>query len=79
MPVHRRRGAGYALLMSALNNARVRLFELAYAARQQGQPVYFEALLPESDPASENLAAQFEMQQVDEQTVVGMRLYRSEL
>jgi GNAT superfamily N-acetyltransferase len=79
LPQHRRRGAGYALLMSALNNARVRLFEFAYEARQQGQPIYFEALLPESDRASESLAAQFEMQPVEEQTVVGMRLFRTEL
>jgi len=79
LPVHRRRGAGYALLMSALNNARVRPFEFEHEARQQGQPIYFEALLPESDPASESLAAQFEMQPVDEQAVTGMRLYRGEL
>jgi len=79
LPQQRRRGAGYALLRSALNNARVRIFEFEYEARQQGQPVYFEVLLPESDPASESLAAQFEMQRVDEQAVVGMRLYRGEL
>ena len=65
--------------MSALNNARVRIFEFEYEARQQGQPIYFEALLPGSDPAAESLAAQFEMQAVDEQTVTGMRLYRDEL
>jgi GNAT superfamily N-acetyltransferase len=79
LPAHRRRGAGYALLMSALNNARVRLFEFEYEARQREMPTYFEALLPESDPASAGLAAQFEMQPVDEQAVPGMRLYRSEL
>lgn len=79
LPMHRRRGAGYALLMSALNNARVRLFEIEYEARQQGQPIYFEALLPASDPASASLAAQFEMQPVDERAVAGMRLYRAEL
>ena len=79
LPQHRRRGAGYALLMSALNNVRVRIFEFEYEARQQGQPVYFEALLPESDPASESLAAQFEMRPVKEQTLPGMRLYRGEL
>lgn len=79
LPLQRRRGAGYALLMSALNNARLRVFEFEYEARQQEQPIYFEALLPESDPASENLAAQFEMQRVDEQTLVGMRLYRGDL
>jgi hypothetical protein len=65
--------------MSALNNVRVRIFEFEYEARQQGQPIYFETLLPESDPASERLAAQFEMQRVDEQTLPGMRLYRGEL
>jgi GNAT superfamily N-acetyltransferase len=79
LPQQRRRGAGYALLMSALNNARVRIFEFEYEARQQGHSIYFEALLPESDPASESLAAQFEMQAVDEQTVTGMRLYRGDL
>ena len=78
LPMHRRRGAGYALLMSALNNARMRLFEFEYQARQQRQPIYFEALLPASDPASKSLAAQFEMQPVDEPAVVG-RLYRVEL
>jgi GNAT superfamily N-acetyltransferase len=79
LPRQRRRGAGYALLMSALNNARVRIFEFEFEARRQGHPVYFEVLLPENDPASESLAAQFEMLPVDEQTVTGMRLYRSEL
>jgi GNAT superfamily N-acetyltransferase len=79
LPQHRRRGAGYALLMSALNNVRVRIFEFEYEARQLGQPIYFEALLPENDPAAENLAAQFEMQRVDEQTLPGMRLYRGDL
>ncbi len=78
-PQHRRRGAGYALLMSALNNVRVRIFEFEYEARQQEQPIYFEALLPESDPASESLAVQFEMLSAKEQTLPGMRLYRSEL
>jgi GNAT superfamily N-acetyltransferase len=79
LPQQRRRGAGYALLMSALNNVRVRIFEFEYEARQQGQPIFFEALLLESDPASESLAAQFEMQRVDEQTLPGMRLYRGDL
>lgn len=79
LPQHRRRGAGYALLMSALNNTRVRIFEFEYEARQQGHPIYFEVLLPVSDPASRSLAEQFEMQAVDEQTVIGMCLYRGEL
>jgi GNAT superfamily N-acetyltransferase len=79
LPQHRRYGAGYALLMSALNNVRVRIFEFEFEARQQGDSVYFEALLPENDPASESLAVQFEMQPVDEQSVPGMRLYRGDL
>lgn len=79
VPQHRRRGAGYALLMSALNNVRVRIFEFEYEARQQGQLIYFEALLPESDPASESLATQFEMLPVKEQTMPGLQLYRGEL
>ena len=79
LPTQRRRGAGFALLMSALNNARVRMFEFEHEAHQQDQPIYFEALLPESDPASESLAAQFEMQCVEEQTVAGMCLYRGGL
>ncbi|GAC1566535.1 MAG: hypothetical protein NVS3B14_09660 [Ktedonobacteraceae bacterium] len=79
LPEHRRRGAGYALLISALNNVRVRIFEFEFEARQQGHAIYFEALLPENDPASESLAAQCEMQPVDEQTLQGMRLFRCEL
>ena len=79
LPLHRRRGAGYALLISALNNVRVRIFEFEFEARQQGRAIYFEALLPENDPASESLAAQFEMQPAYERSVPGMRLYRSEL
>src|SRR5260370_21639947 len=35
LPQQRRRGAGYALLMSALNNVRVRIFEFEFEARQQ--------------------------------------------
>ena len=79
LPQHRRLGAGYALLMSALNNVRVRIFEFEFEARQQGHTIYFEALLPESDQASESLAAQFEMLLVEEQTMPDMRLYRSDL
>ncbi len=38
-----------------------------------------EALLPASDPASENLAAKCELQPVDEPVLKGMCLYRGEL
>jgi N-acetylglutamate synthase-like GNAT family acetyltransferase len=78
-PEHRRRHAGLALLICALNRARIWAFEFEFEAQQEGRPIYFEALLPQSDPASENLAAQCEMQPVNEEVVQCMRLYRSEL
>ncbi len=73
LPKYRRQGVGQALLISALNQARIRVFEL------DDRHVYFEALLPESDAASESLAAKFEMLSVDESVVQGMRLYRGEV
>jgi len=79
LPQHRRRGAGQALLICALNHARIRASEFEFEAQQQGFPVYFEALLPVNDPASESLATQFEMQPMDEPVLKGMRLYRGEL
>jgi GNAT superfamily N-acetyltransferase len=79
LPPHRRRGAGQALLICALNHARIRASELEFEAQQQGFPIYFEALLSVNDPASEILATQFEMQPTDEPSLKGMRLYRSEL
>jgi GNAT superfamily N-acetyltransferase len=79
LPQHRRRGAGQALLICALNHARIRASEFEFAAKQQGFPIYFEVLLPVNDPASESLATQFEMQPTDEPVLKGIRLYRSEL
>jgi GNAT superfamily N-acetyltransferase len=79
LPPHRRRGAGQALLICALNHARIRASELEFEAQQQGFPIYFEALLSVNDPASEILATQFEMQPTDESSLKGMRLYRCEL
>jgi GNAT superfamily N-acetyltransferase len=79
LPQHRRRGAGQALLICALNHARIRASEFEFEAQQQGFPIYFEALLPVNDPASEILATQFEMQPTDEPVLKGMRLYRNEL
>src|SRR5229473_2193202 len=79
LPQHRRRGAGQALLICDLNHARIRASEFEFEARQQNLPIYFEALLPVSDPASENLAAKCELQPVDEPVLRGMRLYRGEL
>ncbi len=79
LPQHRRRGAGQALLICALNHARIRAFEIESEAQQQGHPIHFEALLPVNDPASESLAAACEMHPVDEPVLRGMRLYRGEL
>ena len=79
LPQHRRRGAGQALLICALNHARIRASEFEFEAQQQGFPIYFEALLPVNDPASEILATQCEMQPTEEFVLKGMRLYRVEL
>lgn len=79
LPQHRGRGAGQALLICALNHARLRAFEIESEAQQQGHPIYFEALLPVNDPASESLAVACEMSPVDEPVLRGMRLYRGEL
>ena len=79
LPQHRRRGAGQALLICALNHARIRASEIEFEAQQQGFPIYFEALFPVNDHASEILATQIEMQLTDESGLKGMRLYRSEL
>lgn len=78
LPRFRRQGVGQSLLICALNQARIRIFEVEHEARQQGYPVYFEALLPANDPGSERLAGQNEMEPVDEPVLKGMRLYRSE-
>ena len=78
-PEHRRRGAGSALLICALNRAHVWATEFEFEIGEQGYPVYFEALLPLQNQASENLAERCELQPTDEPTVKGMRLYRREL
>ncbi len=79
LPQHRRRGAGQGLLICALNHARLRSSEFEFEAQQQGYPIYFEALLPVEDPASEKLAAKFNMHPTNEPALKGMLLYRSEL
>jgi ribosomal protein S18 acetylase RimI-like enzyme len=79
LPQHRRQGAGQALLICALNHARMRASEFEFEAQQQGFPIYFEALLPIGDPTSESLAEKCGLQSTDEPALRGMRLYRSEL
>jgi ribosomal protein S18 acetylase RimI-like enzyme len=79
LPQYRQRGAGQALLICALNHARIRASEIEFEAQQHGFPIYFEVLLPVNDPASESLAAKCEMGPTSESALTGMRLYRSEL
>jgi GNAT superfamily N-acetyltransferase len=78
-PQHRRRGAGSALLICALNRARMWDAEFAFNVEQQVFPTSFEVLLPLQDPAAENLAARCELQPTNERTLKGMRLYRRPL
>ena len=75
----RRRGAGRALLICALNRARMLAAEFEFEAEQEGHPIYFEALLPVQDASSDRLAARCEMQSTDEGALAGTRLYRREL
>jgi GNAT superfamily N-acetyltransferase len=79
LPQHRGRGAGQALLICALNHARIRASEFEFEAQQHGFPIYFETLLPVSDPASESLAMKCDLQPTGEPALKGMRLYRGEL
>ena len=78
-PQHRGRNAGWALLICALNRARIWAAEFEFEAEQEGRTIYFEALFPVRDPGSARLATRCEMQPTDEVVVEGMRLYRREL
>jgi GNAT superfamily N-acetyltransferase len=73
-PQHRRRNAGRALIICALNRARLLAFDFEAEAEQIGVPIYFEALLPVHDPSSARLAAKCEMQDVA--VADGLWLYR---
>src|SRR5689334_25101539 len=79
LPQHRRRDAGESLLICALNHARMRASEFEFEAAQEGYPIYFEALLPVSDPGSERLAMKCRLKTTNEATLKGMRLYRYQL
>lgn len=78
-PEQRRRGAGRALLICALNWARMLAAEFEFEAEQEGHPIYFEALLPVRDAASTHLAARCGMHPTNEGALAGARLYRREL
>ena len=79
LPEHRQRGAGHALLLCALNHARMQAINVMNEARQQGLPIYFEVELPSSDPTTEALTRLFELEDAHEVAQPGMRLYRIEL
>src|SRR5437660_12002205 len=66
LPQHRRRGAGQALLICALNHARIRASEFEFEAQREGFPIFFEALLPVHDPGSKDLDAEFLMSPTSE-------------
>ncbi|WP_052889128.1 GNAT family N-acetyltransferase [Thermogemmatispora carboxidivorans] len=72
-PDHRRRGGGRALLICALNRARLWGTELEDESQLQGLPLWFEVLLPHRDPASERLAARCELEAVADATCAGQR------
>ncbi|MDQ2715721.1 MAG: GNAT family N-acetyltransferase [Chloroflexota bacterium] len=78
LPQQRRRNAGRSLLICALNRARIWASEFELEAEQEGVPIYFEALLPLSDPVAARLAAKCEMTATEEAVAGGMRLYRRE-
>ncbi len=75
-PEMRRQNAGRALLICALNRARIIAADVEFEAEQAGMLLYFEALLPIRDPASSHLAAKCEMAPTDAPAPHGLRLYR---
>jgi GNAT superfamily N-acetyltransferase len=79
LPEHRGRGAGHALLLCAMNHARMQSIDFVFEARRLGQPIYFEVELPARDPALEYLVQMFELEESDASLQPGQRLYRTEL
>ena len=75
-PQQRRRHAGRALLICALNRARLVAADFEFEAEQVGIPVYFEAWLPSNDEGARSLAEKCEMQFVRDAEHAGLTLYR---
>jgi ribosomal protein S18 acetylase RimI-like enzyme len=75
-PAHRRRNAGRALLICALNRARLVASEFEFEAEQEGIPIYFEALLPAGDEATTHLAMKCDMQLVEQPVFHSLHVYR---
>ena len=79
LPTYRHSSAGYALLLCAMNHARIQSLDIIAEAHQQGMPIYFEAELPANDAFAERLAHSFELEASDEPAQPGLCLYRTEL
>lgn len=79
LPEHRGRGAGHALLLCALNHARMQALDLLNEAHRQDLPIYFEIAFPRGDSAAERLARAFELEAVSDASEPGLSLYRLEL
>ena len=77
-PQHRKRNAGRALIICALNRAHLIASDFEFEAEQAGIAVYFEALFPLNDPSSAHLAAKCEMQKTPG-VFNGLQLYRRAL
>ncbi len=78
-PQHRRRNAGRALIICALNRAHLIASDFEFEAEQANMPVYFEAFFPLNDPSSVHLAAKCEMQKTTMPVSDGLQLYRRTL
>lgn len=78
-PQFRGQHAGRALLICALNRARMIEADLEFEVEHDDLPIYFEALLPAKDPRTAYLAARCDMELVDSAVAPDLCLYRCEL
>ncbi|GCE24660.1 hypothetical protein KDA_01440 [Dictyobacter alpinus] len=76
-PEYRHQGAGRALMVGALNRARLLASDFEFEAEAEGIPVYFEVLLPIADPGATQLAKKFDLQPADQSNIYGLQLYRT--
>ncbi|HLI71198.1 MAG TPA: GNAT family N-acetyltransferase [Ktedonobacteraceae bacterium] len=79
LPEHRHRGVGHALVLCAMNHARMQAIDIINEARQQALPIYFEVELPANNASSQDLASAFELEESSEPAQPGLRVYRTEL
>lgn len=77
LPEHRGRGVGHALLLCALNHARIQALDLAPQANQEDLPIYFEVALPAS--SARGLARAFDLEEVPGEGERGQTLWRTAL